>query len=586
MTEAVDRAIALALVGIDRVWAQVRRTPYVQRDQPLPIDRLPDIGEAATAARSARAKEALAVLDQVDATALPRDLALTHAVARLTAQRMAKEGERYWLAFDPLGIGFFALFGPTAYGGGFLLGQVAGMLARHPFENAGDVDRYLGLMEDYRRLVDQLRDRTIGQAERGIRVPQAQLAQSVELITRLRAGADGLVPAPARLEGVASNAAESVARRIEQSVQPAFDRLLAVLEDADYRDRAPQSVGIAQYRGGEALYAELVREHTTLDLTPEQVHTEGLARIAEVRSQMQALLSEAGFQGSPQDYVAAIADNPKWRASGADAIGAVFRRYIDRLEPCMATTFRFGPKAGFGVAPLPEALSASMTFGYYDAPTDAQPTGRYLFNATNLSGAPLANIAALNYHELVPGHHFHMASQRENAALHPVRATAFFNAFNEGWAEYAATLAGELGMYQATEERFGRLMMDAFLGCRLVVDTGMNAMGWDLEQARTYMRENAFMPEAEIKSESTRYSCDIPAQSLAYKLGEYYLMDQREHMRTALGDAFDLRDFHDVVLKPGALPLPLVAENVAAAIGQRSEKSHNAADGLRQLVEP
>jgi len=206
-----------------------------------------------------------------------------------------------------------------------------------------------------------------------------------------------------------------------------------------------------------------------------------------------------------------------------------------------------------------------MTFGFYDAPSPGQPAGRYLFNATNLAAGPLANVASLNYHELVPGHHFHLASQRENEVLHPIRANALFNAFNEGWAEYAATLAGELGMYQESEERFGRLMMDAFLACRLVVDTGMNALGWTLEQSRTFMRENAFMPEAEIRSESIRYSCDIPGQSLAYKLGEYFLMARREEMRARLGERFDLRDFHDAVLEPGGLPLLLVAENIAAA---------------------
>lgn len=566
MKEATDQAIARALVGIDRVWAEVRQTPYILRDSPLPIDRLPDIGEAATNARSRRADEALAVLNSVDNAELPSDLAITLQVARLTAARMSKEAERYWLAFDPLGIGFFALFGPTAYGGGFLLGQVAGLLAKQRFEQAGDIDRYLGLIEDYSRLVDQMRERTVGQAERGIRIPQAQLAQSVELITRLQAGAKGLVPVEARLAMLGADAAGQIERRIERSVRPAFERLLALLNDPEYRGRAPAAVGIAQYPGGEALYSELVYEHTTLDLTPEQVHLKGITCIDAVRSQMQALLAEIGFQGTPLDYVASIAENPEWRANGPAEIGAVFQRYIDRLDPHMASTFRFGPTADYGVAPLPEALSGSMTFGYYDAPSEAQPAGRYLFNARNLSGAPLANIAALNYHELVPGHHFHMASQRENEALHPVRATAFFNAFNEGWAEYAATLAGELGMYHAVEERFGRLMMDGFLASRLVVDTGMNAMGWDLEQARTYMRENAFMPEAEIQTESIRYSCDIPAQSLAYKLGEYFLMDQRTAMQTALGEEFDLRDFHDVVLKPGALPLPLVAANVNAAV--------------------
>lgn len=566
MVDVREHAIALALVGIDKVWSEIARTPWVQRDLGLPVDRLPDIGEDAVASRSGRATEALAVLDQADVALLPHDLRLTHGVAHKTAQRMASEAYRYWLAFDPLGIGFFALFAPTAYGGGFLLGHVSGMLGKYRFDTSADVHRYLGLLDDYARLIEQMSQRTVGQAAREIRIPGPQLDQSIELVRRLLAGAASLVPTSDRLASTGADAAAAkIRKQLEQTVEPAFERLLALLSDPEYRARAPGAVGVAQYPGGEEVYRDLVREHTTLDVSPEDVHSQGLQRMDEVRAAMASLIEQAGFKGSAHEYLAAIAQDAAWRATSADEIGAVFRRYIDRIAPHLDTAFRFKPRAPHTVAPLPEALAGSMTFGYYDSPGPGQPAGRYLFNAANLACAPLNNIAALNYHELVPGHHFHLASQRENEALHPVRANAFFNAFNEGWAEYAASLAGELGMYEAPEERFGRLMMDAFLISRLVVDTGMNALGWSLERARTFMRENAFMPETEIRSESIRYSCDIPAQSLAYKLGEYFLMAQREQMRSRLGDQFDLRDFHDAVLKPGGLPLSLVAENVAIA---------------------
>ncbi|MCH8616621.1 DUF885 domain-containing protein [Sphingomonas sp. SM33] len=569
MDDATGEAIALALVGIDKVWAEVRRTPWVERDLGLPVDRLPDIGEAAVAARSRRAAEALYALDRANEAFLPRELKLTHTVARLTAARMAAEADRYWLAFDPLGIGFFAMFAPTAYCGGFLLGHVGGMLAKFAFETEGDLHRYLGLLEDYARLIDQLRERTAGQARRGIRIPRPQLEQSRELVSRFRRGVTALVPSSDRLQGAGSDrAADLIRERLDRAVDPAFETLLSLLSEADYDARAPETVGIAQYPGGEALYRELVHEHTTLDVSPEQVHAQGLEQVAAVRAAMAELIREVPFEGSPSDYLAATGRDPAWRAQSSEEIEAFFNRYIERIAPLLDDVFRFKPNAPHAAAPLPEMLAGSMTFGYYDAPGPNQPAGRYLFNATNLAGGPLGNIASLNYHELVPGHHFHLASQRENEALHPVRANALFNAFNEGWAEYAATLAGELGMYQAPEERFGRLMMDAFLACRLVVDTGMNAMGWSLEEARTFMRENAFVPETEIRSESIRYSCDIPGQSLAYKIGEHFLTARREEMRARLGERFDLRDFHDAVLKPGALPLPLVAENIASATEQ------------------
>jgi uncharacterized protein (DUF885 family) len=203
-----------------------------------------------------------------------------------------------------------------------------------------------------------------------------------------------------------------------------------------------------------------------------------------------------------------------------------------------------------------------MTFGYYDEPGPGKPKGRYLFNAGNLTRKGLSNIGPLNYHELVPGHHLHISTQRNNHAVHPYHNFLLPNAFNEGWAEYSATLAGEIGCYPTPEERFGRLVMDAFLSCRLVVDTGMNTMGWSLERARDYMRENAFMSEAEVLTESVRYSCDIPGQSLAYKLGDTVMLRLRQKMQDVLGEAFDIRDFHHAVLHPGGMPLPELERHI------------------------
>jgi len=157
---------------------------------------------------------------------------------------------------------------------------------------------------------------------------------------------------------------------------------------------------------------------------------------------------------------------------------------------------------------------------------------------------------------LVPGHHLHFCIQQQNRGLHPFRRYSFVNAFNEGWAEYAATLAGEMGLYEAPEERYGRILNEASLACRLVVDTGLNALGWSLEQAREYLRQHSGMSEAERVTESIRYSCDIPAQALAYKLGDAYILKLRERMRAALGSRFSLSEFHDLVLSAGGLPLP------------------------------
>ncbi|MGH6613364.1 DUF885 domain-containing protein [Sphingomonas sp.] len=570
MTRHDEAMMMKAIVQIEQVWREVRHGLFLRRDLGEPITDLPDIGEEAAMARGARARGILNDIDAIDATLLPGEIATTLAVARVVATRLAREGEWYWLVFDPLGVGFFAMFAPTAYCAGFLLNSIHAILAAHPFARVGDLDRYLALVEDYARLIDQIRERTEGQAARGIRMPVVQLDQSIELVARLSASAPAaLAPSPDRLGAVGTEEGRRrIDQRISDRVVTAFANLAAFLADPAYRAAAPEGVGIAQYPGGAEVYSALIEQHTTLALTSAEIHAEGIRRIAAIRAEMGRLSEQAGLDGTPEAYAAAIDADPAWRAVDVDGVEAVFRRYIDRIAPHIDTQFNFKPRARHDVAALPAELSASMTFGYYEPPTADRPIGRYLFNAENLARNAMHNVAALNFHELVPGHHFHFASQRENDMLHPLRKNAFFNAFNEGWAEYAGKLAGEMGMYAAPEERFGRLVMDAFLTCRLVVDTGMNALGWSLEQARDYMRANAFMPETEIASESVRYSCDIPAQSLAYKLGEHFLVDLREAMRSALDDRFDIRDFHDAVLKPGALPLPMVAANVATATNE------------------
>jgi uncharacterized protein (DUF885 family) len=438
-----------------------------------------------------------------------------------------------------------------------LVNFVHGQLATFRFNHPGDCDRYLGLVADYIRLMDQFTARTMGQAERGMRMPTAQISPARELLTGLKASMrPAVMVSSQRLKGISSRKfLEEIESRIASQLAPAFDRALACLSD-DYRAAAPQIVGLGQYSGGRAIYEQLVQVHTTLDLTPEQVHARGLERMANIEAAMAAIREEMGFKDDATAFIAHLNADSRWRATTIAGVAAVFQRYIERLKPRLAEYFSMVPQASYGTAALPEALQGSMTFGYYDAPRRDRSDGRYFFNAANLTKQTLINVGALTYHELVPGHHLHLATQQENLQLHPFRAQSFVNAYNEGWAEYAATLAGEMGLYEDPAERYGRLLMDAFLTCRLVVDTGMNVLGWSLDRARDYMRLRSGLKEAEIVAESLRYSCDIPGQALAYKLGDTQILALRERMRRALGERFDIKRFHEAILGPGALPLP------------------------------
>jgi uncharacterized protein (DUF885 family) len=553
---SVDGELGPALRLIDDAWEELRRSVFVQQLQGVRPTRLPDLSFAEAERKSAVGRSLLARADAIAADRLPHDVALSVRLVRYRARAWASEADWYWTVIDPAGVGFFGLFLPTAYCGGFLLNFIRQFATEWRFDEAGDLDRYLGLAADYARLIDQMRVRTVGQAARGILLPRPQAEQAVALLGAFRAQARPTWEVAAgRLMAVRGEAFRAeLARRID-AIERAFDEFLGIFSERSLAT-APETVGIGQYPGGAEIYAELVKLHTTLDLTPEQVHAIGHQRMERIEAEMAQIRAAVGFTGTAEAFRARLDQDPRWRADTVPGVAAVFQRYIDRMAGRFGECFGSGAKAPHGVAPLPGALQASMTFGYYDAPKPTRRSGVYLFNAANLTKAALYNLGALTYHELVPGHHLHLATQGENETLHPFRAHSFVNAYNEGWAEYSATLAGEMGMYSESEERYGRLVMDAFLTCRLVVDTGMNALGWSLERAREYLRAHCAMAETEIRSETIRYSCDIPGQSLAYKMGDTQILEFRDRMRQALGDRFDIKRFHAAVLGPGALPLP------------------------------
>jgi uncharacterized protein (DUF885 family) len=566
---SAEAGLECALRIVDDAWGELQRSLYVQQQLGIAQARLPDLSFAEASRRSEVGASLLRRMDSLDTTALPHDLLLSLRLVRFRAQAWAREADWYWLVTDPLGIGFYGLFLPGAYCGGWFLNTVHGVLASCGFADPGDGDRYLALIADYARVIDQFAERTAGQAQRGIRIPKQQVPQARALLSGFKAQARSVLSVTPERLGAHQTAAfmRELQRRIELCVEPAFDRALTGLSDAYLHD-APDAVGINQYPGGPDIYPELVKAYTTLSLSPDQIHARGLQRIAQIESAMAAIRAELGFQGNGAEFLEHLARDPRWRADTSEGVAAFFQRYIDRLARRFDEYFCARPAATCGVAPLPEPLQASMTYGYYDAPRPGRSRGVYLFNSANLTKQSLVHVGALTYHELMPGHHLHFATQQENPRFHPFRKYSFVNACNEGWAEYAATFVGEIGLYEEPQERYGRLIMDAFLTSRLVVDTGMNALGWSLERARDYMRLHSGMTESDIRSETLRYSCDIPGQALAYKLGDTQIRDLRERIRASLGDRFDLKAFHAAVVDAGTLPLPDLEWHVEHAMRQ------------------
>lgn len=418
---------------------------------------------------------------------------------------------------------------------------------------SGTAAVYGDLLADYRDSVHVLRDRLVRQRELGILVPRPALDGVRSSLARTRDSALAVLRSSAP--------AELAQASVIDEVGAAFEALLDHLGD-DYAAAAPEEVCLSALPGGEAYYRFLVREQTASDLSPEHLHQVGLDQVAELAERMAELRSQMGFTGTEQEFHTRLETDPRVHATDHEAVNALFRGHMAALEPLIGDYFHVLPLAPYDVVRLDPAMEPGMTYGFYEQPTAAEPVGYYRWNGADLEHKSLLTYAALIFHELAPGHHFHLARQTENLALPRIRRETLLTAFNEGWAEYASGLGWEMGLYADPLDAYGRLVHERFTAQRLVVDTGLNLMGWSLEKAAAYMRANTTDSEAQVASEVLRYSTDLPGQALAYRAGFLEINRLRTRAASALGDRFDLRDFHELVLGPGALPFPVIDDSI------------------------
>ena len=525
---------------------------------PLVPPRQRQLSEADATGDGRWAAAFLRKLDVAGPSGLSHDDWITWSLLKWEAEIAVERGRFYWLEVPV-----------TPYASP--LRVILSSFASAPLGTAGQRQRYLDGLRQLSLLATAMEVKVRGQAERGIVLPLAEIDLVVPYLRSFAAPPDRNpfnLP-PARLAAVPDAARDafgtSVSTTITEVVSPAFERL-ASYADTAYRARATDAVGVSRYPEGLPYYRFLVHVHTGLDLTPEQIHQIGLDEVQRLERELDAVRRQVNFTGTLGEFRTYLRTDKKFFPSTPDEIGAALLRATGRIEPVIAKWFIERPKAGYGARRLSAALEPSMTYGYYQVPTAVDPTGNYLYNGSKLEQRSILNAAALAYHELVPGHHFQIVLTRENTRLSRFRRESLYTAFTEGWGEYASDLAGEMGMYTDPYDRAGRLSMDLFLTTRLVVDTGMNALGWPRSRAMDYMREHTLESEAQIATETLRYSTDIPAQALAYKLGSRAIRQLRERMRTKLGAAFDVRRFHQVVLGPGAMPLSVLEQHVERAL--------------------
>ncbi|MFC9250424.1 DUF885 domain-containing protein [Amycolatopsis thailandensis] len=324
---------------------------------------------------------------------------------------------------------------------------------------------------------------------------------------------------------------------------------------------AREVVGLAHLPDGAEVYREFVRQETTNDVDPDELYRLGVEECARLSERMAEVRSRLGGPADEDEARVWVQAQPHLYAESPDAVAAAYRRHIARVEPGIPSLFRIFPEANYDVRRADASVEAGLTFGYYQAPTPDEPVGLYRFNGSSLDKRLQLTSAALILHELVPGHHFHLARQNADTTLHPLqRYASGLTAFDEGWGEYASGLGWELGAYEDDWDAYGRLSHERFTAQRLVVDTALNLGHWTLPRARAFMRANTLEDDGQIATETLRYATDMPAQALAYRSG--YLAFQ--HARESASGT-DIRDIHEAMIGSGAVPLSRMRQRVDQA---------------------
>ena len=356
-----------------------------------------------------------------------------------------------------------------------------------------------------------------------------------------------------------------VERAIGDSVYPAYRGFIAYYETL--QPKATANHGVWALPDGEAMYAWAVRQHTTTDLTADQVHAMGLSEVARIEGEMDAILQAQGLaEGSIGARVQQIATRPEQlypdTAEGRAQIVADFQRIIDEIDASLGDAFSVRPKAKVKVEPVPAFREKTAPGAYYNTPAfDGSRPGMFYINLRDAGKTARFTMRTLAYHEAIPGHHFQSTLQQEMQGVPTFRKVLPFTAFSEGWALYAERLAWELGFQKDPLDNLGRLQAEMFRAVRLVVDTGLHAKRWTREQAIAYMQEKTGMAEIEVVAEIERYLVN-PGQALAYKVGMNTLLSLRERAQRELGDRFVLSRFHDFILSGGDMPLMLLDKRV------------------------
>ena len=529
-------------------------------------DRLANyLGAEHRAASEALDREYLERIEVIDPEQLGREDRLTFETFRLNLENNLEIGEfpEHLLAINQ----FYSFANQFA--------QLGSGTSAHPFANEQDYRDFLSRIDGFVILTDQaIANMRVG-LDRNVTQPRVLIERVVGQLSALDRdfpesvfyGPIGNFPEDMST-AVREQLTEDFAQAYDGKLRPAYQRLHDFIRD-DYLPRARAAVGLFELPGGEDWYATLVRHTTTTDLTPAEIHEIGLREVASIHEEMRQVMEEVGFEGELDEFFDYLKTEPEFYYDEPEQLIEGYRAMSDHVQSLAPRLFETFPRSEFEVRAVEAFREASAADGSYQSGTpDGSRPGIFFANTYDVGSRPKWEMESLFLHEAIPGHHYQISLQRELEDLPSVRRFGGYTAFVEGWGLYAESIGKELGLYTDPYQYFGALNAELWRAIRLVVDTGLHAYGWTRQDVLDYMFENSASGEASAVSEAERYIA-IPSQALAYKIGELKIRELRTRAEAALGEDFDVREFHTQVLMDGALPLSLLEAKIDAWIESR-----------------
>jgi uncharacterized protein (DUF885 family) len=532
-----------------------------ERGETKPLDYLPKVDAASQLRRAAHLGELLDQLNAIPAAQLSPEEQVNAAVFRTILENGVADARfREWEMPFNSDSSFWTYLD-----------------ARDPFENAVEYRRYIARLRDIPRYFDEQFVNMRAGLKRGFTVPQATLVGRDASVKAFIAEPEKTafyktfetMPSTISPEDQRAIGAEGLAA-IRDSVLPSYRKLLIFLT-GEYLPQARKGIAARELPDGDQFYRASIREYTTLDMGPEEIHQLGLKEVARIDALMRQTMRDSGFKGSFEEFLHFLKTDPQFYAKTPDELLGVSSYVAKRVDGKLGETFGLLPRRRFTIIPVPDALAPFYTSGRGGLESCQM-------NTYNLPSRPLYNIPALTLHECAPGHSFQAALSEEQKELPRFRRNLYFSGYGEGWGLYTEWLGNLMGIYRNPYERFGQLSYEMWRAARLVIDTGIHHYGWNRQQAIDYLAGHTALSQHEVETEVDRY-ISWPGQALSYKLGELTIRKLRSEAEAALGTRFDQKSFHDRILALGAVPLPVLEQQMRAYIRAEKTRATTAPEG-------